>query len=80
MINSYVCQGGYITSAVCLSVRHSFHQTADVGTSLRIGASRLPCTSTSGPVWYRIHVDTSHSQVDEVLTVIHSLMVMDVTK
>ena len=79
MINSYVCQGGYMTSAVCLSVRHSFHQTADVGTSLRIGASRLPCTPTSGPVWYRIRVDTSR-QVDKVLSVIHNLMVMDITK
>jgi len=68
-----------MTSAVCLSVRHSFHQTADVGTSLRIGASRLPCTPTSGPVWYRIRVDTSR-QVDKVLSVIHNLMVMDITK
>jgi len=52
---------------------------AYVGTSLRIGASRLPCTPTSGRVWYRFRVDISR-QVDEVLTVIHSLMVMDVTK
>jgi len=38
------------------------------------GASRLPCTPTSGPVWYRFGVDTSR-QVDEVLTVIHSVVI-----
>ena len=38
------------------------------------GASRLPCTPTSGLVWYRFGADTSR-QVDEVLTVIHSLVI-----
>jgi len=66
-------------SASCCLFRHMYSSTYDgrcryVTLYNVFLASRLPCTPTSGPVWYRFRVDTSR-QVDELLTVIHSLVI-----